>query len=301
MEDRLRKFAQLIDTGSFTRAAAEIHISQPALSTAIKKLERELHTELLVRGNHSLKLTPAGHLAYRAGKNLEISASNLKQSLTELAQQKTAIAIGMIDSIADMLFVHHDELQQLEQWAHVSLSINNSTLLTQNVLHDKLDAAIIARQPTPLSRTVRTTSIGSEPLVVVTHVGHHAELIEAMKYGVIPQFFSYNQSSTTHGLIEQAAALAGYEIQPIFYSTSPEIILKLVLSQKGVAALPYLMVKEYLEAGVLTKIPLSKNSVIERHIVAIHHANRKLPPALDATLKRTQTYLKQLMSEAKSS
>ena len=76
MEGRLKLFASLIDTGSFTRAAATLRISQPALSTAIRKLERELGSSLLERNDFSL--TDAGRLAYEAGKKLHVSEQNVK-------------------------------------------------------------------------------------------------------------------------------------------------------------------------------------------------------------------------------
>ena len=48
MDERLKKFVQLVDSGSYTQASRQLHISQPALSVAIGKLERELHASLLV-------------------------------------------------------------------------------------------------------------------------------------------------------------------------------------------------------------------------------------------------------------
>ena len=57
MEDRIRKFAHLIDAGSFTKAARDLHISQPALSMAVQKLERELHAPLYIRASQPVTPT----------------------------------------------------------------------------------------------------------------------------------------------------------------------------------------------------------------------------------------------------
>jgi DNA-binding transcriptional LysR family regulator len=64
MEDRLRKFAVLVDTGNFTKAAQRLHTSQPALSIAINKLEQELHVKLIVRGIRPFTLTKPGQVVY---------------------------------------------------------------------------------------------------------------------------------------------------------------------------------------------------------------------------------------------
>src|ERR1700722_3943395 len=100
MEDRLTKFAKLVDIGSFTAAAGSLHLSQPALSTAIAKLEKELHTTLLVRGSRSLKLTEAGRIAYDAAKELTVHTENLQTRLSLLNNEELSLSIGMIDSVA---------------------------------------------------------------------------------------------------------------------------------------------------------------------------------------------------------
>jgi DNA-binding transcriptional LysR family regulator len=55
-----RDFLALADAGTFTRAAAELHVAQPALSYQIKRLEEELGLELFVRGPRGVAPTAAG-------------------------------------------------------------------------------------------------------------------------------------------------------------------------------------------------------------------------------------------------
>lgn len=57
---RLRLFLAVVDEGGFTAASRAVHVAQPAVSLAVKELERELGTELLVRGRAGVALTTAG-------------------------------------------------------------------------------------------------------------------------------------------------------------------------------------------------------------------------------------------------
>lgn len=57
-----RAFVTVADTGSFSRAAAILHVSQPALSAQIKEFERRLGFALFVRTSRSVALTPEGRL-----------------------------------------------------------------------------------------------------------------------------------------------------------------------------------------------------------------------------------------------
>ncbi|MDP2781323.1 LysR family transcriptional regulator [Devosia sp.] len=56
----LRAFLAVFDTGSITRASAMCHVSQPAVTQAIRKLERQAEAELFQRTSHGLFATPAG-------------------------------------------------------------------------------------------------------------------------------------------------------------------------------------------------------------------------------------------------
>src|SRR5438067_1431237 len=50
----------IVDHGGFTRAASALHISQPALSQAVRTLEKEIGVDLFVRTGRRVSLTPAG-------------------------------------------------------------------------------------------------------------------------------------------------------------------------------------------------------------------------------------------------
>lgn len=296
MEDRLQKFVQLVDAGGFTKAAERMHISQPALSSAIKKLEKELHAQLFVHDTRPLQVTAAGQLAYEAGKSLITQRINLTQQLAELAKRKIPFRIGMIDSIAEMLFITR-ELDKLEAWAEVSLSINNSRVLLQAVMQHEIDAALITEQTT-LPSMLHATQLGAEPLVLVVRSDMVHTTRRAIAKGILPNFLSYNRASTTHTLIQSKATHYAIELQPRFYSTSPDVMLKLVLAGRGVAALPYLMVRQYCENNLLSPIALGDSFIIERHISVVTHVHRHIPAAFSDTMQRTTTQLQTLHNQA---
>jgi DNA-binding transcriptional LysR family regulator len=279
MEDRLQKFAALIDAETFTKAAEVLHISQPALTTAIKKLEREVGQKLLTRSGSRFQMTSAGRLAYMEGKELSARRHNLKLQFSSLQNQKVSLAVGMIDSVTEALLESTDVLESLERIAHVSLSINNSQMLMTAVEQGRLDLAIVAKQPQKLSTRFEVTKLGAEPLVLVTHKSHETKAKAQIAEGRLAQFLSYNQNSTTHRLILQTAERAGVELLPSFYSTSPAIIMRQVRDQKGVAALPFFLVEPQIQNGELMPVSLSNSCIIEREIVVVWQSGRLLPAA----------------------
>lgn len=288
MEERLRKFAQLVEAGSFTRAAVELHVSQPALSTSIAKLERELKTPLLIRGVRPLALTPAGKLAYQTAKDLSVQADNLKLRLAELARQPLTLRIGMIDSVADALFEDDTSLEMLQD-AKVSIVVNNSRYLAEAVERGDLDIAFSAEQQGRLPALLEAKPVGTEPLAVVCRAGRHASSSASL-----PDFIAYDQPSNTFRLVNDYFRSQGVTPEVNFYSTSPEVMLRLVLLGKGVAALPYLMIREHLQSGELQRLALKNPWLIPRSIVVLKRRDRELPSALKQLTARTTHILRAL-------
>lgn len=291
MEERLRKFAQLVDAGSFTQASKELHISQPALSSAINKLERELSCQLLVRQPRSLKLTKAGKLAYGAGKQLIIQKGNLATKIGELSQEPTPLTIGMIDSVADALFAAENYDHILERQAKTSIVVNDSTYLLDAVKRDKLDIAFIVEQPRPLPSLIEATFVVPEPLVLVCHNAQVSVVQQSLHRGQLPNFISYNQHSTSYQLIDRALQHEGIEASPTFLSTSPAVMLKLVLLQKGPAVLPHIVVKDYLRKGTLSILTNPKPVTIERNIIRITRQEKHMTSEIDHITKHAQVVL----------
>jgi DNA-binding transcriptional LysR family regulator len=296
MEDRLQKFAQLVDAGSFTKAAEKLHISQPALSTAISKLERELHTTLLIRGTRSLKLTPGGEVAYAHAKESAVRSGNLKLRIAATMSAKLNVRVGMIDSIADVLLSREPGLSELERHASVSLVVNNSRYLTNAIARDDIDLAFVVSQAEHGS-SIATQQVGSEPLVLVCHHTQAAVLQKAILHGNLPSFISYNQGSTTFQIIQDVLHKHQIAHQPTLYSTSPEVICKLVLTGKGAAVLPYLMVRDLVLTNQLTMLNLGSSPVIERPIEAIRHRDKLLPTPLINMTDELQELLAELSKE----
>ena len=73
----IRYFVAVADEGNVTRAARRLHISQPSLSTALRRLEAQLGVQLLRREGRRLVLTHAGELLHRRGRQLLAEADDV--------------------------------------------------------------------------------------------------------------------------------------------------------------------------------------------------------------------------------
>lgn len=98
---QLRDFIAVIDSGSFTRAASLLFVSQPAVSQRMKQLESELGVQLVQRGPRGVVPTPAGRTLYRDAQQL---VRRFDQIAEDVAKEPRAIrgpvAVGLPTAVA---------------------------------------------------------------------------------------------------------------------------------------------------------------------------------------------------------
>ncbi len=87
----------IAETGSLTRAGERLHISQPAMSIMLKKIEEELGTELFDRGPNRIKLNAAGEAALIYINNILWNVEQMKKELRAQAMQEQTLALLFCD------------------------------------------------------------------------------------------------------------------------------------------------------------------------------------------------------------
>jgi LysR family nitrogen assimilation transcriptional regulator len=151
MESReLRNFARIARCGSFSRAAEELGVAQPALSRQVSKLERELGVRLFARHGRGVHLTSAGSLllerAEAIGHLIHRTTEEVKQD--ETFRDGGSITLGVppaaglliIPSLVDRL---RSDLPRLT--LHIREGV--STLLQEWLLDQRVDVAVLHNPP----------------------------------------------------------------------------------------------------------------------------------------------------------
>ncbi|WP_225008227.1 MULTISPECIES: LysR family transcriptional regulator [Novosphingobium] len=95
----LRYFLAVVDTGSFSRAADLTRVSQPTVSSAIARLERDVGTPLFVRSNRRVELTEAGARLVQPARRIEAAFVEAQAALAE-THAITTIRLGLASTLA---------------------------------------------------------------------------------------------------------------------------------------------------------------------------------------------------------
>lgn len=99
---RIQQFVTVADAGSFTRAAAELHLSQQALSSAIKALEADLGSPLFHREGRRIRLTPGGHALLDEARPLLAAATGIADRVAAAATESQTWTVGHTPALSGM-------------------------------------------------------------------------------------------------------------------------------------------------------------------------------------------------------
>jgi DNA-binding transcriptional LysR family regulator len=142
---QLRAFIEVAREGNLTRAAAILHLSQPALSTRIRLLEEEIGLKLFERAAKGMVLTRHGEVMYAdAERTLEAARSFVTRAKTFVTDLNGRIAIG---TISEPVALRLGEFlsSMLTVYPHVTVSISQaiSGIVVERILSRELDAGFI--------------------------------------------------------------------------------------------------------------------------------------------------------------
>ena len=146
MDDQhLVVFTRVVKLESFSRAAEELHMTQPAVSQYIQALERTLETKLLDRSNKFVRLTKAGEIVYHHAIEILGLYSRMQSLIDDLSNKATGkLSIGASYTFGEYLLPHIISiLRKKYPGIKPTISIGNTKEITNLVGNHQLDVGII--------------------------------------------------------------------------------------------------------------------------------------------------------------
>ena len=92
---QLQYFIEVVKTNNISRAAKNLYVSQPAISSAIKELEKEFNTTLFIRYNNQITLTDEGYFLYKNAIELLENFDKVRKDMFSFLKAKEILKIGI--------------------------------------------------------------------------------------------------------------------------------------------------------------------------------------------------------------
>lgn len=232
----IRQFLAVVDTGSFTRAAQQIRMTQPALSTGIADLERLVGASLFIRNRRQIRLTEAGGRFLPIARDLERGFRAADGFGRGEASEKPLLKLGSIRSVPGEFF--QSVAARLARDFALDISENSESELRAAIHAGRLHMALVPLRPgedgphvvplydEPFAMFVATDhvlagkgEVGPEELASETMIARRScELLDATsrfftRHGVRPRFSL--RSDSDDRCLRMVAAGAGITTAPV--------------------------------------------------------------------------------------
>lgn len=237
----LRYVVALYDAGHFGRAADMCHVSQPTLSTQIKKLERQLGVTLFERTNRSVRVTSAGEEIVASARQILADVEAIFSVGRRVSEPLAgAFTLGVIPTLGPYLLPWFVPALKRE-YVELRLTIQESLteILLDRIASHRLDAALVAL---PVSDDrVEALPLFDEPFWFAEPRGRHAASTTAAVTEAELRGQRLLLLTEGHCLRDQALAIcrtADRDSDREFSATSLETIRQMVATGMGSTLLP---------------------------------------------------------------
>lgn len=284
--ESLKAFVSVARSGSFSTAAQQLFITQPAVSKRIAKLEEQLNHRLLDRLGRELTLTEAGQTLLPKAERLLRDLHDIERSVRDLT--------GEIVGTLRVATSHHIGLHHLppilREFAAVHSNVNlqfeflDSEQAHEKVLSGECELAIVTLAP-KVEAPLHSKKIWHDPLLVVVSNDHQlaqqksninlASLSE--QPAILPDLNTY-----TGRLIKQSFENAGFDIRVNMATNYLETIKMMVSVGLGWSILPRTLIDDQMTILDIDDLKIS------RELGIVFHSKRTFSNAARAFLEQIQ-------------
>ncbi len=283
---QLALFEAVARHGSISRAAEEVHLTQPAVSMQVKQLEEQVGLPLLERIGKHLHLTEAGHEVRSHAARIAAQVTDLETAIARLrglehGQLRLAVVATANYFISRLLA----RFSQSHPGVRISLQVGNSAQVLAALMENRADL-IITGQP-PDDEDVIAQHFMDNPLVVIaatTHPLAAATSIPLERLGgealVVRESGSGTREAVERHFAEHHVTYhTGCEL------SSNEAIKQAVQAGLGLGVVSAQTLELELATNRLAVLPVESFPIL-RHWYVVHRRHTRLAPAADALRSR---------------
>jgi DNA-binding transcriptional LysR family regulator len=285
---QLDAFVEVARSGSVSRAADSLFVTQPALTARLQKLETDLGAPLFVRTHRGMRLTEAGNAflpyAVRAIETLAdgrrlVNAFERGGAGRLALGAAPAVSTYVLPALLKRFAVGHPRVE-------VSVRTGHSEEILELVLRGQVDLGLVRALRHP---DIESTPLYEDELVLVVEPGHRLAArgrieLEGLGY---EQLILFDRTSSYTELTHALFRGAGVVPSGVMELDNIDAAKKMVQEGFGVALLPHTAVADELAAGVLREIKITDADPVRRQIVAIRRRDGGAPAGTVAVFLAT--------------
>ncbi len=255
----LKYFLEVVRQESFTRAAAQLYVTQPMLTRAIKQLEESLNVLLIERTSKSFRLTDAGRILYDQAQEFLLRYDEIFQTMADVRSVKTgSVQLSIPGVLLDLYFVplfssFHKRFPGID----ISVVEEGSKLVTAAVGAGRADLGLVMLPIESPSR-FETKLLVSDVCQLVVRKDHPFAWMPNVHISDLKgeTILTFSETATLHDTFIQMCEAEGFSPRVAYKSLMPGFSFKMVAMGECIAVLPLPLILHNL-CDELTTVPLS--------------------------------------------
>lgn len=288
---QLEAFVQIADSGSFSKAAKDLFLTQPTISAHISTLEKELNTRLFVRNTKEVRLSDSGKLLYEYAKQMTILQKKIEDAFAvreEKAHQCLTIAASTIPAqyLLPGILARFNEKYPNQQFKILE---SDSAKVVEQVVNNTVDIGFTGTVID--KRLCKYIPFYQDELVVITPNTEKYLALQQQNTNATwvaqEALIMREAGSGTRKEAEKQLRRIGVnptKLNVIASMESTEAIKRAVSNGMGISVISKLAVEEEVEKGSLLAIPVSVDDM-RRDINVIYNRNLQLSRASERFVK----------------
>jgi DNA-binding transcriptional LysR family regulator len=278
---QIEAFLTVAERRSVSAAAGVLYVTQPALTTRLKNLERELGVDLFVRTSRGMRLTAEGR-AFRphAQRALQSLAAG-RELLRERREGRVGeLIVGAAPAISTyVLPLVLRTFQASFPNVHLIVRTGHSEDVLELVLREQVQIGLVRDLPHP---AVTSTPLYEDEIVLVVHPQHRlaGEPSIAVQELGDERLILFDRTSSYFVLTSAFFREAGVVPRGVMELDNVDATKKMVEHGLGIAFLPYTAVREELADGSLREVAIQGYEPVRRPIVALRRRDAVVPEDL---------------------
>ena len=276
--ETLKVFCDVIETRSFSHAAAQNFITQSAVSQQIRSLEERYGRKLIERTRGHLRVTPAGDVLFQTAKEIVASFRHMEERLRAFTN-----VVGGDIRIATVYSVGLYELSEplrrfLRSYPQVNvhLDYSRSTRIHEDVLRGSIDLGIVAYPPKRPYLSI--VPFREDRLVLICHPQHplagHKQISIRKIQG--ERFVGFERDIATRKAIDRILRGRAVSVRYVAEVDNIDTIKRFVEIGQGIAIVPEPAVQSEVKNETLVAIQFSDEKMM-RLLAIVHRKGRSLP------------------------
>lgn len=280
----LEIFMSVYHQKSITKAAKELHISQPSVSLAIKELEEKYQTILFDRMNRQIYPTEKACLLYNHSMQILSSLENMENEMYN--DQVKSISFGCSMTLSQVLLPHFlKTLKEKYPTIDFHINVNNLKEIENQLLKNEIDFALIETLPL---HQLHKIPFYQDELVIIVSKKHPLLKTNNLKELENYDYYSREKGSSIYELVQSYFISYKLDIHPSIECVNPSSLIELVRYNNGFTILPSSLVKNEKEIDFIK----NKDFYIQRTYHIVMHKDKKLSSIYQEIFELIKNYSK---------